>query len=235
MEMKGNFYKYYLKRGIDIVFSFLALIILLLPMGVIALIIRLTMGKPVLFRQERAGLDGKPFIIYKFRTMRLGTASPEERLTPLGRFLRRFGIDELPQFLNVLQGDMSLVGPRPLPLSSIRENEFRRLDMKPGITGLEAVNTNPDLTANERMALDLWYVEHWSLSFDLRILLKTIKLLLFFQKPCLDTSRRRDESCDESKTDYEKLEIQTDTGRRYWGLSKDITRSNLLSRYKLFD
>ncbi len=141
-----------------------------------------TLGVPIFFRQSRPGLGGRPFTIYKFRTMR--SPRPDEvwfrtdarRLTSLGRFLRTTSIDELPELWNVLRGDMSLVGPRPLLtdyLDVYSAEERRRHDMPPGITGLAVVHGRNTVPFRERLALDVWYVDHWSLWLDLQIMART--------------------------------------------------------------
>jgi sugar transferase EpsL len=151
-------------------------------LGVTAAAIRVTMGSPVLFRQTRPGLHGKPFRVAKFRTMSSAAAPsgrllPDaERLTPLGSFLRATSLDELPQLWNVLRGDLSLVGPRPLLMEYLERytpDEARRHDVLPGITGLPAVSGRNRLTWDERLALDLEYVDQWSLALDAKILLLT--------------------------------------------------------------
>ena len=144
----------------------------------VALLIRLRMGSPVLFRQQRPGADGHPFMLFKFRTMREGEALPDaQRLTPLGIALRRASLDELPQLFNVLRGDMSLVGPRPLlmeylPLYSPRQ--ARRHELRPGITGWAQVHGRNATSWPERFELDVWYVEHRSFGLDLKILWLTL-------------------------------------------------------------
>jgi len=152
-------------------------------MLVVAVVVYVSMGPPVLFRQERAGLNGRPFTLYKFRTMldlrdEHGNLLPDEkRLTPVGRFLRNWSLDELPQFWNVLKGDMSLVGPRPLPTRYLpRYNEFqmRRHEVKPGITGWTQVKGRNSLSWEEKFKLDVWYVDHWSILLDLYIIALTI-------------------------------------------------------------
>lgn len=171
------------KRLVDILGAGAALITLSPIMGAAAVAILAKMGPPVLFRQRRPGLRGQPFTIYKFRTM--SDAKPGEvwfrtdakRLTALGEFLRGTSIDELPELLNVLKGDMSLVGPRPLLMEYLEKytpQENRRHDMKPGITGWAQVNGRQSIPFSERLRLDVWYVDHWSLGLDLRILLKTV-------------------------------------------------------------
>ena len=151
--------------------------ILLLLAGVVWL----GMGRPILFRQTRAGRLGRPFELLKFRTMRPGEGSDGERLTPFGRRLRAASLDELPQLLNVLRGDMALVGPRPLPLRYVPRytpEQARRLEVRPGITGWAQVNGRNALTWPERFKLDVWYIEHQSLWLDLRILLLTVLKVL---------------------------------------------------------
>jgi lipopolysaccharide/colanic/teichoic acid biosynthesis glycosyltransferase len=145
----------------------------------VALVIRVRMGAPVLFVQERPGLGGRIFRVVKFRTMlhaigRDGRPLPDaERLTALGRFLRAASLDELPQLWNVLRGDLSLVGPRPLLVQYLPRytpEQARRHDVMPGITGWAQVNGRNAISWDEKFALDVWYVDHWSLALDLRIL-----------------------------------------------------------------
>lgn len=176
-----------LKRVLDLVGASIGLLLLSPLMAFIALLIRFTMGPPILFRQVRPGLHGKPFVMYKFRTMldlrdEQGNLLPDEkRLTPLGRFLRSTSLDELPELFNVLKGDMSLVGPRPLLMEYLDRytpEQFRRHEVKPGITGWAQVNGRNALTWEEKFKLDVWYVDHWSLWLDLKILgLTLIKVL----------------------------------------------------------
>lgn len=153
----------------------------------VALGIRLTMGAPVLFRQERAGRRGQTFRLVKFRTMRHprpGEEGPESdavRLTRLGRLLRSTSLDELPTMVNVLRGQMSLVGPRPLPvryLPRYSDDHARRHEVRPGITGWAQVNGRNNLTWDDQLDMDVWYVEHQSLGLDLRILLRTATTVL---------------------------------------------------------
>lgn len=163
----------------DVSIASFLLILLSLPMIITALAVRLAMGPPVLFRQLRPGYRAQPFQLMKFRTMTLAVdghenALPDERrLTATGRWLRRTSLDELPQLVNVLRGDMSLVGPRPLlmeylPLYSTEQ--ARRHNVRPGITGWAQVNGRNALSWEERFRLDVWYVDHQSLWLDLRIL-----------------------------------------------------------------
>lgn len=173
-----------MKGTIDVLGAGFALILLSPLMAIVALLIWRQMGRPVIFRQTRPGLYGRPFEMLKFRTMResLGPDGKPlrdaERLTPLGRFLRASSLDELPEFWNVLKGEMSLVGPRPLlmeylPLYS--PEQARRHDVRPGITGWAQVNGRNALTWPEKFALDVWYVDNRSLVLDLRILWLTLR------------------------------------------------------------
>lgn len=171
------------KRLFDMIVSGLLLLLLALPMALIASVILVSMGRPVLFRQERPGLKGKPFTLIKFRTMRLawdrnGQPLPDgARLTGLGRFLRRTSLDELPELFNVLKGDMSLVGPRPLLMEYLdlySPEQARRHELPPGITGLAQVKGRNALDWEEKFRLDAWYVNHWSLWLDLKILAMTL-------------------------------------------------------------
>jgi sugar transferase EpsL len=152
-------------------------------MALIACLIRLHMGSPVLYRVARPGLYGKPFVMYKFRTMRHavdaeGKSLPDRaRITRLGRVLRRSSLDELPELLNVLKGEMSLVGPRPLPLEYLKlytAEQARRHDVKPGMTGLAQINGRNTLGWNERFRLDLRYIDEANFLLDLKILLQTV-------------------------------------------------------------
>ena len=172
-----------LKRLIDFLVALWALSILWPLMLVIALIIRAKMGPPAIFAQERPGYKGRPFTLYKFRTMTLATGADAEiardaqRLTPLGATLRRWTLDELPQFWNVLKGDISLVGPRPLLMQYLpryTKEQARRMDVKPGLTGWAQVNGRNAQTWEDRFALDVWYVDHWSLWLDARIIWRTL-------------------------------------------------------------
>jgi lipopolysaccharide/colanic/teichoic acid biosynthesis glycosyltransferase len=156
-------------------------------LAVVAIAIRATMGSPVLFRQRRAGLGGAPFDVLKFRSMLEtrdgeGTLLPDaERMTRLGSFLRKSSLDELPQLVNVLRGEMSLVGPRPLMtlyLTRYDAVQARRHDVLPGITGWQQVKGRNALQWEERLALDVWYVDHWSPFLDLKILARTPLVVL---------------------------------------------------------
>ena len=176
-----------LKRLFDILVAGSILLLTLPLILATALAVRLSLGAPVLLQQARPGKDSIPFLFYKFRTMTeerdaAGFLLPDERrLTPFGRWLRSSSLDELPQLINVLKGDMSLVGPRPLlmeylPLYS--PQQARRHDVRPGITGWAQVNGRNALSWEERFRLDVWYVDHRSLLLDLRILLLTVLRIL---------------------------------------------------------
>jgi len=171
------------KRALDLALVLLVLPVALLVAALVALLILLTMGRPVLFRQERVGRGERRFIFWKFRTMRPAAGpdwdptSDKDRLTPMGRALRRTSLDELPQLWNVVRGDMSLVGPRPLPAvyqPYFSERERLRFAVLPGITGWAQVNGRNFSGWDDRLGKDVWYVEHWSLSLDLRILVRTV-------------------------------------------------------------
>jgi len=175
------------KRTVDVVGSGLGLVSCSPLLAVIALAVRLIHGSPVLFTQERAGMGGKTFRIYKLRTMTDargpdGTHLPDDqRLTPFGRFLRSTSLDELPELWNVLRGDMSLVGPRPLPVAYLprySDREARRHEVRPGITGLAQVSGRNALSWEERLELDVVYVETRSTAGDLRLLARTVGQVL---------------------------------------------------------
>lgn len=176
-----------LKRLIDLAGALTAAVLLSPVLASTALAVAATQGLPILFRQRRPGLHGKPFTICKFRTMRAPRGdevwylTDERRLTRFGRFLRATSLDELPELWNVIRGDMSLVGPRPLLmeyLDAYTPEERRRHDMRPGVTGWAVVNGRNTLQFRDRLELDVWYVEHWSLLLDLRILAMTITQVL---------------------------------------------------------
>ncbi len=176
-----------IKRFFDIIFSMIMLIILSPFLLLIAFFILMIDGKPILFKQSRSGLNQNPFKFYKFRTMtnkkdKNGNLLPDEkRLSKYGRFLRKTSIDEIPSFFNVLIGDMSVVGPRPLLeryLSRYNKYQKRRLEVKPGITGLAQINGRNNLSWNEKFTFDVEYVDNHSLILDLKIILSTVKLVL---------------------------------------------------------
>jgi lipopolysaccharide/colanic/teichoic acid biosynthesis glycosyltransferase len=176
-----------IKAFLDQIFGWLALIILSPLFWLLAGLIRLETSGPAFFRQERIGKDGSSFVAYKFRSMvenaaslglGLNVAVNDSRITKVGKFLRDTSLDELPQVFNVIKGEMSLVGPRPTLAHQVaRYNEFqrRRLLVKPGMTGWAQVNGRNAIPWEERIRLDVWYVDHWSLGLDFSILLRTIK------------------------------------------------------------
>jgi sugar transferase EpsL len=177
--LKGGRRRAFIKRALDITLVTPGTVVFSPLLAVVALLVRITLGRPVLFRQKRSGLHGKPFTLLKFRTMKdardsQGNLLPDgKRLTRLGRLLRRTSLDELPTLVNVIRGEMSLVGPRPLIsdyLDRYSPEQIRRLGVKPGITGWNQINGRNALTWEEKFALDIWYVENWSLWLDLKIL-----------------------------------------------------------------
>ena len=170
-----------MKRAFDLITSLLLFAVLGLPLLVIMMLQVMQLGHPIFFRQTRAGRDGRAFRILKFRSMRKGQGSDEERLSAWGQFLRSTSIDELPELWNVLKGEMSLVGPRPLPtiyLERYSPEQARRHEVLPGITGWAQVNGRNDLSWKEQFELDLWYVENRSFLLDLKILCLTISTVL---------------------------------------------------------
>lgn len=177
----------YLKHIFDRTISAISIIIFLPILFVIATFVRVFLGSPILFTQQRPGLHGKPFTIYKFRTMcdiydDAGNILPDkDRLTKFGRFLRKTSLDELPELFNVLKGDMSLVGPRPLLMEYLprySKEQARRHDVKPGITGWAQVNGRNAISWKEKFDLDIWYVENISFSLDLKILWQTFSIVI---------------------------------------------------------
>jgi lipopolysaccharide/colanic/teichoic acid biosynthesis glycosyltransferase len=177
------------KRVMDLLLTSLLSIVLLPFLGLIALLVKLKLGKPTLFCQQRPGLHGKPFTLYKFRTMTderddQGNLLPDaDRLTALGNFLRSTSLDELPELFNVLKGDMSLVGPRPLLMEYLPRyttEQMRRHEVRPGITGWAQVNGRNALTWEQKFKLDVWYVDHCNLWLDIKILVLT--LIKVFQR-----------------------------------------------------
>ncbi len=180
----------YPKRAVDVTLSLVALGLLAVPFAALALAVKLDDGGPVFFRQARAGRGGRTFRVWKFRTMVVDAMSrglgvtvsaDDARITRVGRILRGLGFDELPQLINVLVGEMSLVGPRPtLPyqVEHYDGTQRRRLDVRPGITSLAVVSGRNALPWRERIELDVWYVDHWSLGLDVRILFRTLWCVL---------------------------------------------------------
>jgi undecaprenyl phosphate N,N'-diacetylbacillosamine 1-phosphate transferase len=180
-----------IKRLIDIIFSLIVLIVLLPIWIIVAILIKVTSPGPVFFLQDRPGQYKKIFKVYKFRTMRLGSEKmvkgqevmkDDDRITSIGKYLRRSKIDEIPQVLNVLKGEMSLVGPRPERIASLEEYDdeiSKRLNMRPGMTGLAQVSGNIYLDLQERYRLDVYYVDNYSLWLDIKIIFRTVGVVLF--------------------------------------------------------
>lgn len=176
-----------MRRPLDVLLAGVAAVVAAPVVAIVAILVRWRLGRPVLFRHERAGLGRAPFTLLKFRTMTDerdpdGNLLPDaDRVTPFGRGLRSSSLDELPELWNVLRGDMALVGPRPLPTSYLGRYtpaEGRRHDVRPGITGWAQVNGRNAAGWDERLALDVWYVENRSLGLDVKILLRTVRAVL---------------------------------------------------------
>lgn len=172
-----------MKRIFDIIVSLVLILLFSIPMVIIALAILFRMGFPIIFKQKRPGLHERPFFIYKFRTMTNATdkdgnlLANEERITRLGNIIRKLSLDELPQLFNVIKGDLSLVGPRPLLMEYLplyNKKQARRHEVKPGITGWAQVNGRNAITWEERFNLDVWYVNNQSFVLDLKILYLTL-------------------------------------------------------------
>lgn len=180
---KGGFYRKYIKRPMDFILALIALIVFSPIMLIIALLVKINLGSPVLFKQKRPGLNEKIFTLYKFRTMtdekdRNGNLLPDsDRLTRFGKFLRSTSLDELPELYNILKGDMSIVGPRPLLVQYLPlYNDFqrRRHEVRPGLTGLAQVNGRNAITWQEKFEYDVEYVDNVTFKNDMLIILKTI-------------------------------------------------------------
>lgn len=180
-------YKKYIKRLLDIVISLAVLLLLSWLLLLVALLVRIKLGSPVIFKQERPGLHEKIFTLYKFRTMTdkrdaNGELLPDqERLTAFGKFLRASSLDELPEFFNILKGDMSFIGPRPLLVRYLpyyKEEERARHSVRPGLTGLAQINGRNALNWEERFAYDVYYVEHCTFAQDISILVQTVQKVL---------------------------------------------------------
>ena len=188
----------WIKRLFDILISLIVIVPFLPVWLLLALIVKVTSPGPVFFLQDRPGKDKRIFKVYKFRTMRPGSEKmvkgvevmkDDDRVTAVGRFLRRSKLDEIPQCLNVLKGEMSLIGPRPERVSSLADYDeeiSKRLNMLPGMTGLAQVSGNIYLDLQERYKLDVYYVEHFSLWLDIKILLRTVGVVLFGEETYKD-------------------------------------------------
>lgn len=175
------------KRIFDVIFSLTALILLSPLMVLLVLLIFIFLGKPVIFKQKRPGLNGKIFYMFKFRTMTeardgQGNLLPDaDRLTRFGRFLRSTSLDELPELVNVLKGDMSIVGPRPLLVDYLplyTPEQMRRHNMRPGITGWAQINGRNAISWEDKFKYDVWYIDHWSFWLDMKIIVMTVAKVL---------------------------------------------------------
>ena len=179
-------YRHFFKRFFDIILSLLALIVLSPLLLILALLVRIKLGKPVLFSQKRPGKDEKIFTLYKFRTMTdqkdsKGNLLPDgERLPSFGKFLRSTSLDELPELFNILRGDMSIVGPRPLLvqyLTRYSKEQKRRHEIRPGFTGWAQINGRNAISWEEKFSYDVWYVDNLTLWLDVKIILKTLVIV----------------------------------------------------------
>lgn len=179
----SHFYRRFGKRSFDLGLTILLVVLTSPVLTLLALLVRIKLGSPILFRQQRPGLRGRPFILYKFRTMTSARDANDnllpdaKRLTPFGHFLRSTSLDELPELWNVLKGDMSLVGPRPLLMQYLDRytpEQARRHEVRPGITGWAQVNGRNALSWEEKFQLDVWYVDHLSLRLDMKIIALTL-------------------------------------------------------------
>lgn len=189
-----------IKRLIDIILSLIVLIVFLPVWIIVAILIKVTSKGSIFFLQDRPGEHKKIFKVYKFRTMKLGSdkmvkgqevMKNDDRVTSVGKFLRRTKIDEIPQVLNVLKGEMSLVGPRPERVASLEEYDdeiSKRLNMKPGMTGLAQVSGNIYLTLQDRYKFDVYYVEHFNIWLDIKIIFRTVGVVLFGEDRYVDKS-----------------------------------------------
>ena len=188
--MKNKWFQLSLKRTQDILFSIFVLIVLLPIWVLVAILIKLTSKGPIFFIQDRPGKNKNIFKVYKFRTMKPGSEqmikgkevlSDDDRVTKIGKILRRTKIDEIPQVINILKGDMSLVGPRPERIASLNDYDeeiSKRLNVRPGITGLAQVSGNIYLNLNDRYRFDVYYVEHYSFLLDIKIIVRTFLVVI---------------------------------------------------------
>ncbi len=184
---KQGFYAKYLKRLLDIFLSLFALIVLAIPLIIIAVLVWIDVGSPVLFKQKRIGLNNKEFSLLKFRSMNdkrdeNGVYLPDDdRITKLGSFLRKSSIDELPSLLNIIKGDMSIIGPRPLPvryLERYTEEQKRRHEVRPGLSNPSTVNGRNSQSWEQQFSGDVWYVDHVSFSVDFKSVIDTVRVVL---------------------------------------------------------
>ena len=190
-------YKHFFKRLIDFILSLIALIILSPILLILAILVRIKLGSPIIFKQKRPGLNEKIFILYKFRTMtdakdEQGNLLPDEiRLTKFGKLLRSTSLDELPELFNTLKGDMSIVGPRPLLVRYLplyNEHQKHRHDVRPGFTGYAQCNGRNAISWEEKFDLDVYYTKNLTLFMDIKIIIKTVKVVLFREGISSETS-----------------------------------------------
>lgn len=195
-------YRNYIKRIIDLILSFIAIIVLSPVLLIVAILVRTKLGSPVIFKQKRPGMNEKIFTLYKFRTMtdetdEQGNLLPDEvRLTKFGKLLRSTSLDELPELFNILKGDMAIVGPRPLLvryLPRYNEHQKKRHNVRPGFTGYAQVNGRNSISWEEKFDFDVYYVEHVSFLLDVKIIFKTIKVVFAREGISSDTSATMEE------------------------------------------
>lgn len=195
-------HRLFIKRFLDFILSLLALIVLSPLLLIIAVLVRIKLGSPIIFKQERPGLNEKIFILYKFRTMTdkkdcYGNLLPDEvRLTKFGKLLRSTSLDELPELVNIIKGDMSIVGPRPLLVRYLplyNDKQKHRHDVRPGFTGYAQVNGRNAISWEEKFDLDIYYVNHVSFFMDVKIIIKTVKAVIFREGISSDTSSTMEE------------------------------------------
>ena len=215
MKHQPTFYEKYIKRLLDILLSGLALIVLSPVLLIVAILVKIKLGSPVLFCQERPGKDEEIFKLYKFLTM-LNTEkdgkllSDEERLTPFGRKLRALSLDELPELLNIFNGDMSIVGPRPLLVKYLplyNEEQKHRHDVRPGLTGWAQVHGRNLLSWEERFAHDVWYTEHISFMTDAKIIHMTVRCVLIKEGISSETAATMEEFTGSTIKEREQLHV----------------------------
>lgn len=195
-------YRLFIKRFLDFILSLLALIVLSPLLLIIAILVRIKLGSPVIFKQERPGLNERIFTLYKFRTMTDkrdsdGNLLPDEiRLTKFGKLLRSTSLDELPELVNMIKGDMSIVGPRPLLVRYLplyNDKQKHRHDVRPGFTGYAQVNGRNAISWEEKFDLDIYYVNHVSFFMDVKIIIKTVKTVIFREGISSNTSSTMEE------------------------------------------
>lgn len=195
-------YRLFIKRFLDFILSLLALIVLSPLLFIIAVLVRVKLGSPVIFKQDRPGLNEKIFTLYKFRTMTDkrdcdgNLLSDEIRLTKFGKLLRSTSLDELPELVNIIKGDMSIVGPRPLLVRYLplyNDKQKHRHDVRPGFTGYAQVNGRNAISWGEKFDLDIYYVNHVSFIMDVKIIIKTVRTVIFREGISSDTSSTMEE------------------------------------------